>query len=97
MFWSGRDWEEQSPLERFFSALANQGRLREREWVWEGKFGSCACPVCGGRGHLWWTAADGHFRFGCKEQCDRSDILEMIGLESWDIQAIRPRWLRKVR
>ena len=82
-------------MERFFLTLANSGRLREREWVWEAKFGSASCPVCSGRGHLYWTADGGAFRFGCKERCDRSDILAVLGLEPVDVMDVAPKWLRR--
>jgi hypothetical protein len=90
---SSSAWEDLSPLERFFQALANADRLREREWVWESKFGSCACPVCKGRGHLYWTDEGGDFRFGCKERCDRDEILGALGLDAFDVMVVTPKWL----
>jgi len=97
VLWSCRSWEEQRPLERFFHALANARILKEREWVWESKFGSCACPVCNGRGHLYWTDEGGDFRFGCKERCDRDEILEVLGLSPIDVMPVAPKWLRSPR
>ena len=95
MLCSSRAWEDLSPLERFFSALANSGRLREREWVWEeGKFASATCPVCAGRGHLYWKYDD-RFVFGCKERCDRDEILGALGLDPFDVMEVTPKWLRK--
>ncbi len=93
LLWSSQSWEELAPSVRFFLALANSDRLREREWVWESKFGSAACPVCGGRGHLFWTDQGGDFRFGCKERCDRYEILATLGLHSEDVAEVTPKWL----
>lgn len=95
MLCSSRAWEDLSPLERFFSALANSGRLKEREWVWEGRFGSASCPVCMGRGHLFWTAEGGDFRFGCKERCEREEILGLLGLDAFDVMEVTPLWLKR--
>jgi hypothetical protein len=91
---SAKAHEDQSPLERFFLALANGRRLREREWVWESKFGSCTCPVCGGRGHLFWTDGDRGFVFGCKERCDQGEILDCLGLSRLDVLDVAPKWLK---
>lgn len=93
MLCSSRPWEELRPLERFFLSLANSGRLTEREWAWESKFGSCACPVCLGRGHLWFTDRDGDFRFGCKERCDKDEILAALNLDLLDVMEVTPKWL----
>ncbi len=93
MLWSSRSWEEQRPLERFFLALANGGFLREQEFVWQGVWGSAFCPVCRARGHLYWSDTGGEFRFGCKERCERAEILECLGLSSTDVLEVRPKWL----
>jgi hypothetical protein len=93
VLWFDRPWEELSPLERFFSSLVNARVLREREWVWESKFGSCTCPVCRGRGHLYWTNEGNTFRFGCKE-CDRESVLDALGLDAVDVMDVAPKWLR---
>lgn len=86
---------ELDPFARFFSALAGAGLLRDRDYVWTGKFGSCRCPACNATPYLWFTDEGGEFRFGCREKCDRDDILRELGLGRLDVERVVPKWLRR--
>ncbi len=74
--------------------MAGNGLLRDRDYGWEGKFGSCRCPACQATPYLWFTDADGEFRFGCREKCDRQEILDLLGLDGYDVVRVVPRWLK---
>jgi hypothetical protein len=83
------------PLERFFYALVGAGLVRDRDYEWSGKFATACCPACRASSYLWFTDDDGEFRFGCREKCDRREILELLGLDGYDVLRVVPKWLRK--
>jgi hypothetical protein len=83
------------PFARFFFALAGAGLLRDRDYEWDGKFGSSQCPACNATPYLWFTDVGGDFRFGCREKCDRAEILALLGLDGFDVLRVVPKWLRK--
>jgi hypothetical protein len=71
--------------------------LRDRDYGWDGKFGSCRCPSCDATPYLWFTDDGGEFRFGCRERCDRKAILTAIGLDGYDVLRVVPKWVGKRR
>lgn len=81
-------------MERLFSSLvASNGLLRD--WSWDGKFGSATCPSCDQRGHLFFTEEGGDFRFGCRERCDKKEILNLVGLDGYDLLDSTPKFLQR--
>ena len=85
------------PFERFFLTLAGAGLVRDRDFEWGGRFGSATCPACSATAYLWFTDEDGEFRFGCREKCDRQEILGLIGFDGYDVLRVVPKWLSKRR
>ena len=51
--------------------------------------------MCNATPYLWFTNEEGDFRFGCREKCDRAEILEMLGLDGYDVLRVVPKWLRR--
>ncbi len=69
--------------------------LRDRDYEWTGTFGSARCPSCNSTSYLWFTDEGGRFRFGCREKCDKGEILSQLGLDAYDVMDVVPKWLRK--
>jgi hypothetical protein len=83
------------PFERFFYTLAGAGLLRDRDYEWSGEYGTAVCPACNATSYLWFTDREGDFKFGCREKCDRTEILALLGLDGYDVLQVRPKWLRR--
>lgn len=81
-------------MERLYSSLAGTKLLRRHSW--EGKFGSATCPVCDQRDYLFFTEEGGEFRYGCRERCDKLEILANLGLDGYDmLDGKTPKFLNR--
>lgn len=45
---------------------------------------------------MWFGTREGRFQMGCRNKCDRLDMLHGIGLTGFDTMRLQPRFLRLV-
>lgn len=76
-----------------YDALVGANLVSDDQAAWSGKFGSLDCLVCGEKGGMYWGTANTSFTIGCRNKCDRIEIVHNLGLSGYDIARVVPKFV----